>query len=137
MSHEQQSTIGGGMDLSWLTNMAPFMIAASVNTDRKVNSVRLMEAAISAIIIAIVSTSAAAYVTLRIVESQTAQLVKADDERGRQVIGILTQMATVQAQLASVSQQQASMGREMHERLMAVERRANVEPSERFPRARP
>ena len=125
------------MDLSWLTNMAPFMIAASVNSDRKVNSVRLMEAAISAVIIAIVSTSAAAYVTLRIVESQTAQLVKSDDERGRQVIGILTQMATVQAQLASVSQQQASMGREMHERLMAIERRSNVEPSERFPRSRP
>ena len=125
------------MDLSWLTNMTPFMIAASVNTDRKVNSVRLMEAAISAIIIAIVSTSAAAYVTLRIVESQTAQLVKSDDERGRQVIGILTQMATVQAQLASVSEQQASMGREMHERLMAIERRTIVEPSERFPRSRP
>jgi hypothetical protein len=125
------------MDLSWLNGMAPFMVAASVNTDRKVNSVRLVEAAISAIIIAIVSTSAAAYVTLRIVESQTAQLVKSDDERGRQVIGILTQMATVQAQLASVSQQQASMGREMHERLMAIERRSNVEPSERFPRSRP
>lgn len=125
------------MDFSWLTNMAPFMIAASVNSDRKVNSVRLMEAAISAIIIAIISTGAAAFVTLRIVESQTAQLVKSDDERGRQVIGILTQMATVQAQLASVSQQQASMGREMHERLMAIERRSNVEPSERFPRSRP
>lgn len=124
------------MDLSWLNGMAPFMIAASVNSDRKVNSVRLMEAAISAIIIAIISTGAAAFVTLRIVESQTAQLVKSDDERGRQVIGILTQMATVQAQLASVSQQQASMGREMHERLMAIERRTNVEP-ERYPRARP
>ena len=124
------------MDFSWLNGMAPFMVAASVNSDRKVNGVRLMEAAISAIIIAIVSTSAAAYVTLRIVESQTAQLVKSDDERGRQVIGILTQMATVQAQLASVSQQQASMGREMHERLMAIERRTVVDP-ERFPRSRP
>ena len=59
------------MDFSWLNGMAPFMVAASVNSDRKVNGVRLMEAAISAIIIAIVSTSAAAYVTLRIVESQT------------------------------------------------------------------
>ena len=124
------------MDLSWLTNMSPFMIAAGVTSDRKVNSVRLMEAAISAIIIAIISTSAAAYVTLRIVESQTTALVKSDDERGRQVISILTQLATVQAQLASVSQQQAAVGREMHERLMAVERRANIDP-ERYPRARP
>ena len=74
--------------------------------------------------------------TLRIVESQTAALVKSDDERGRQIIGILTQIATVQAQLASVSQQQAAVGREMHERLMAVERRANIDP-ERYPRARP
>jgi hypothetical protein len=112
------------------------MIAAGVAPDRKVNNVRLMEAAISAIIIAIISTGAAAFVTLRIVESQTAQLVKSDDERGRQIIGILTQMATVQAQLASVSQQQAAVGREMHERLMAVERRAIAEP-ERFRRPQP
>lgn len=124
------------MDLSWISNAAPFMIAAGVAPDRKVNNVRLMEAAISAIIIAIISTGAAAFVTLRIVESQTAQLVKSDDERGRQIIGILTQMATVQAQLASVSQQQAAVGREMHERLMAVERRAIAEP-ERFRRPQP
>lgn len=124
------------MDFSWLNGMAPFMVAASVNSDRKVNGVRLMEAAISAIIIAIISTSAAAYVTLQIVKSQTEALVKSDDERGHQIIGILTQMATVQAQLASVSQQQAAVGREMHERLMAVERRANIDP-ERYPRARP
>ena len=80
--------------------------------------------------------SAAAFVTLRIVESQTAALVKSDDERGRQIIGILTQIATVQAQLASVSQQQSAVGQEMHERIMAVERRSNGEP-ERYPRARP
>lgn len=123
------------MDLSWLTNMAPFMVAASVQSDRKVNSTRLVEAVIIAIIVAAISTGAAAFVTLRIVEQQTAQLVKSDDERGRQIIGILTQMATVQAQLASVSQQQAALGREMHERMMAVERRSNGE-TERYPRAR-
>lgn len=124
------------MDFSWLNGMAPFMIATGVTSDRKVNNVRLIEAAISAIIIAIISTGAAAFVTLRIVESQTAALVKSDDERGRQIIGILTQIATVQAQLASVSQQQSAVGREMHERIMAVERRSNGEP-ERYPRARP
>lgn len=124
------------MDFSWLNGMAPFMVAASVAPDRKVNSIRLIEAVVSAIIIAIISTSAAAYVTLRIMESQTAALVKSDDERARQVISILTQMATVQAQLASVSQQQAEMGREMHERLMAVERRIPGE-QERYPRSRP
>ena len=123
------------MDLFWLTNMAPFMVAASVQSDRKVNSVRLIEAVIIAVVVAGISTAAAAFVTLRIVEQQTAQLVKSDDERGRQIIGILTQMATVQAQLASVSQQQAAFGREMRERIMAVERRSNVEP-ERYPRAR-
>ena len=124
------------MDFSWLNGMAPFMIATGVTSDRKVNNVRLIEAAISAIIIAIISTGAAAFVPLRIVESQTAALVKSDDERGRQIIGILTQIATVQAQLASVSQQQSAVGREMHERIMAVERRSNGEP-ERYPRARP
>lgn len=124
------------MDFSWLNGMAPFMIAAGVTSDRKVNNVRLIEAAISAIIIAVISTSAAAYVTLRIMESQTAALVKSDDERGRQIISILTQMATVQAQLANVSQQQSAFGREMHERIMAVERRSAGEP-ERYPRARP
>ena len=123
------------MDLSWLNGMAPFMVAASVQSDRKVNSTRLVEAVIIAIIVAAISTGAAAFVTLRIVEQQTAQLVKSDDERGRQIIGILTQMATVQAQLASVSQQQAAFGREMHERIMAVERRSNGE-TERYPRAR-
>ena len=123
------------MDLSWLNGMAPFMVAASVQSDRKVNSTRLVEAVIIAIIVAAISTGAAAFVTLRIVEQQTAQLVKSDDERGRQIIGILTQMATVQAQLASVSQQQAELGREMHERIMAVERRSNGE-TERYPRAR-
>ena len=123
------------MDLSWLTNMAPFMLAASVQSDRKVNSTRLIEAVIIAVVVAGISTAAAAFVTLRIVESQTAQLVKSDDERGRQIIGILTQMATVQAQLASVSEQQAAFGREMHERIMAVERRSNGE-TERYPRAR-
>ncbi len=125
------------MDLSWLTNMAPFMVAASVQTDRKVNGVRLLEAVIIAVVGAMIATGGAAYVTLQIVETRTSGLIKSDDVRGQQVIGILTQMATVQAQLASVSQQQASMGREMHERLMAIERRSNVEPSERFPRSRP
>jgi len=124
------------MDLSWLNGMAPFMIAASVQSDRKVNGVRLLEGAVMAVIIAAISTVGAAYVSLKITETQTAQLVKSDDERGRQIIGILTQMATVQAQLASVSQQQAAVGREMHERLMAVERRAIAEP-ERFRRSQP
>lgn len=130
------------MDLSWLTNMGPFLIAASVNSDRKVNNVRLLEAAISAIVIAIISTSAAAYVTLRIVESQTAALVKADGERGQQIVGLLTQMATVQAQqtstqvqLTGISQAQTAFSREMHERLMAVERRRSPD-SETYPRAR-
>ncbi len=125
------------MDLSWLTNMAPFMVAASVQTDRKVNGVRLLEAVIIAVVGAMIATGGAAYVTLQIVETRTSGLIKSDDVRGQQVIGILTQMATVQAQLASVSQQQASMGREMHERLMAVERRANGETPERYPRSRP
>lgn len=125
------------MDFSWLTNMAPFMVAASVQSDRKVNGVRLLEAVIIAVVGALIATGGAAYVTLQIVETRTSGLIKSDDERGRQVIGILTQMATVQAQLASVSQQQVSMGREMHERLMAVERRTNAEAPERFPRSRP
>lgn len=124
------------MDLSWLTNMAPFMVAASVQSDRKVNGVRLLEAVIIAVVGALIATGGAAYVTLQIVETRTSGLIKSDDERGRQVIGILTQMATVQAQLASVSQQQVSMGREMHERLMAIERRGGGD-SERYPRARP
>ena len=131
------------MDLFWLTNMAPFMVAASVQSDRKVNSVRLIEAVIIAVVVAGISTAAAAFVTLRIVEQQTAQLVKSDDERGRQIVGLLTQMASVQAQqtstqvqLTNISQQQAAFGREMHERLMAVERRGGGD-SERYPRARP
>ena len=102
---------------------------------QKERRTRLVEADIIAINVAAISTGPAAFVTLRIVEQQTAQLVKSDDERGRQIIGILTQMATVQAQLASVSQQQAELGREMHERIMAVERRSNGE-TERYPRAR-
>lgn len=131
------------MDFSWLNGMAPFMIAAGVQSDRKVNSTRLVEAVIIAIVVAAISTAAGAFVTLRIVEWQTSQLVKTDDERGRQIVGLLTQMASVQSQqtstqvqLTNISQTQAAFGREMHERLMAVERRVAGEV-ERYPRARP
>ena len=121
------------MDWNWLTGMAPFMIAVTAQSDKKLNKVRIVESVVSAIVVGAMSTAAAAWVTLRVVETQTARLISADDERGKQVISILTQMATVQEKLAGVTQQQATYSREMHERLMTLERR---EAPERNPRAR-
>jgi len=118
---------------SYLHGAVPFMLAANVKTDAKMNRVRIVESIVSAIVVGIISTAAAAWVTIKVVETQTAALAKADDERRSQVIGVLTQIATVQATLSAVVQQQSTFAREMHERVMSLER---SDRAERNPRAR-